>query len=304
MLNHNVQQKKLFATLALLFVTFIWGSTFYVVQGAIQTVPPITFNAIRFLLSALLFLPVLLLYNKKSITISFRTWKFGIILGLFMCAGYLLQTIGLLYTSSTKAGFLTGLCVIFVPLFAWCKKTWKPNLVGVASIAFASLGLYLLSFQGAEQFVFGDLIVVGCAIAFALHILFTSEFTKIEHFIPLTWITMVTVALVSVFSALLFEDWRIAFRSELWSDSNFLFAMGVSVLLSTMLGFLVQTYAQSILSPIRVAIIIIFEPIFAAITGVVFAGDTLFLSNWIGAGFILLAMLGIELPSLKRKTLQ
>ncbi|MGL4820415.1 MAG: DMT family transporter [Bacilli bacterium] len=295
-----ILHQRTLATLGLIFATFVWGSTFVVVQDAIATVPPFTFNAIRFGLSALCFAPFLFIMRKRGeefTPLSTATWAKGIVIGVCLWGGFILQTFGLLYTTSTKAGFLTGLCVVLVPIFAYFLGQWQPTKQGITSILLSLLGLYLLSFKGAEGFQFGDLLIVGCAVSFALHILCTSHFLKSVDVFTLTWMSLVVVALLSGVCGVLFETWTVALDASLWTDGRFLFGMGVSVLLSTIFGFLMQTYAQTVLPTIRVALIFTLEPVFAAVMGVMFVGDVMSTMNWFGATAILLAMVVMELPS-------
>jgi len=113
-------KRSILADLSLLTVAFVWGTTFVLVQNAIATLPPHTFNAIRFFMAAvLLFLFMLLFFRDQLKAISVKMVLSGVILGIWLFGGYAFQTIGLLYTTSSKAGFITGLSVVLIPVFGF-----------------------------------------------------------------------------------------------------------------------------------------------------------------------------------------
>lgn len=289
--------KKTFAAdSSLLFVAFIWGATFVIVQKAIHFLPPHLFNGTRFLLASLL---LLLFLKKKAIaTISIKLIKSGVFLGFFLFLGYALQTIGLLYTTSSKAGFITGLSVMVVPLLSvWILKE-KPRSIVFLGALIGAIGLYFLTLGDMTGLNLGDLLVFFCAIAFALHILFTSTFSKNYDALPLTIVQLLTVSLLSFFSSIIFEQSSISF--ETFFHKDVFIALAITSVFATALAFLIQTKFQQFTTAARVALIFAMEPVFAALTAFILINERLSNNGLIGCLFIFTAMIVTELPDIKQ----
>ncbi|MEH6892020.1 DMT family transporter [Bacillus sp. JJ864] len=298
-------KKEWIAPLALLFVAFIWGATFVVVQNAMSFVGPFSFNGVRFLLAGMILFIIQLIYIKripiKQVGYSSGA---GMIVGFFLFVGYLLQTFGLLYTTSSKAGFLTGLSIVMVPILSFIFLKQKANLFIVLGITAATIGLFLLTAGDAFQFNMGDFLILGCAVAFAAHILVNGFFSKKISPLLLSTTQILAVGLFSSICAFLFEDWEKLFSISLWTNRSFLFALLLTSLFATSLAFFIQTTAQKYTSPTRVAIIFAMEPVFAAITGVLVANEQLSISAIIGCICIFLGMIFVELPNKRKKEAQ
>ncbi|EEL51368.1 Transporter, EamA [Bacillus cereus Rock3-44] len=206
--------KSWIAPLALLFVSFIWGATFVVVQNAMSFVGPFTFNGVRFLFAGIILLLIQLIFSKKTSKQEIQHSSIaGLIVGFFLFVGYLLQTFGLLYTTSSKAGFLTGLSIVMVPIlsFLFLKQRATPFIL--LGITIATGGLYLLTAGDSLQFNIGDILVLGCAIAFAAHILINGIFSKKISPLLLSTSQVLSVGIFSSICAFLFEDWEKLFQS-------------------------------------------------------------------------------------------
>ncbi|MFE6136904.1 DMT family transporter [Bacillus sp. NPDC057893] len=295
-------KKGWIAPLALLFVSFIWGATFVVVQNAMSFVGPFTFNAIRFLFAGIILLFVQMIFSQKTSKQDIKQSSLaGLIVGFFLCVGYLLQTFGLLYTTSSKAGFLTGLSIVMVPILSFIFLKQRATIFIVLGIAIATAGLYLLTAGDSFQLNIGDILVLGCAVAFAAHILVNGFFSKRISPLLLSTSQVLAVGIFSSICAFLFEDWEKIFSVSLWTNHSFLFALFLTSLFATSIAFFIQTSAQKHTSPTRVAIIFAMEPVFAALTGVLVANEQLSISAIIGCLCIFLGMFFVELPS-KTKT--
>ncbi|MCR8843980.1 DMT family transporter [Paenibacillus sp. SC116] len=262
----------------LLFVAFVWGASFIIVQAAVQTLPPLAFNAVRFIGSALLFLGVLLFSRVRlQERLSPKLALHGIILGICLFAAYAFQTVGLLHTTTTNTGFITGISVVLVPFFSVILAQQKLALPTWIAAVLALVGLYLLTFNGQLfQWNYGDMLVLLCAVCFALHIAFTGIYASLHDTIALVTIQLTTVGVLATISSLLLEP--------LQSPADFvqsilgpqvLFALLISIGLSTAFAFWAQTWCQKHISADRVALIFATEPVFAAITGIAFAGERL-----------------------------
>jgi drug/metabolite transporter (DMT)-like permease len=290
-------KKTMLADITLLFVTIIWGATFVIVQNAISSIPPFSFNGIRFFIAALLLILWLILFEKKQWSlVNKKLIMNGMFIGFWLFLGYATQTIGLLYTTSSKAGFITGLSVVLVPLFSMLllKQTLSKN--AIFGVIIATLGLFLLTVTDISGFNIGDVFVFICAISFALHITFTGKFTKQFPTLLLTIIQLSTVSLLSIISSFLFEDWRKSFNLDVLFSQNVLTALIVTSVFATAFAFLAQTNFQKFTSTTRVALIFTMEPVFAAVTGYIWAHDRLTATAFAGCILIFLGMIFAELP--------
>lgn len=292
-------KKRLVADASLLAVTFVWGTTFVVVQNALAFLEPLSFNAVRFSLAGLFLLAWLVIFHRSL----FRHYtlpliRAGIWMGLWLFSGYALQTIGLLYTTSSKAGFITGLSVVLVPLFSFLFLKQKPSVNAIIGAVTAAAGLYFLTI-GDSKWTFnrGDVLVFFCAISFAMHIIVTGKYSAHYSSVLLTMTQIFTVAAMCTIFAFLFEDetqiWNAAIlqKREVWT------ALLITSLLATTAAFFIQTNFQKYTTATRVALIFAMEPVFAAITAYIWAGERLTASALIGCIGILFGMIFAELPA-------
>ncbi len=284
------------ADLSLLLVAFVWGVGFLLVQNAIETLEPFTYNGIRFLVAAFFIWGWVFAFKKGQLkTIDKSIILAGIVLGIWLHSAYAFQTFGLLYTASSKAGFITGLNVVLVPILALFVLKEKPKPASVAGVSIATAGLYLLTMADSLSMNLGDLLVLFCAFAFAFHIILTDRYTNLYSAFILTGIQLSTVAGLSIISALIWEDWQRAFQPAFIFKSEVIFSLLITSVFATALAFLAQTAFQKYTNPTRVAIIYTMEPVFAAIAGVAWAGEHLTSTAWIGSALILAGMLLSEL---------
>ncbi|WP_312096750.1 DMT family transporter [Niallia sp.] len=290
-----------FADLSLLFVALIWGSTFVIVQNAITFLQPLIFNGIRFFLAALfLFLWLLIFKPSQLKQLNIHCLKSGFILGICLFIGYAFQTIGLVYTTSAKAGFITGLSVVLVPLFMFLflKQTLLIN--HIIGVVIATIGLYLLTISNAFLFNIGDFYVLICAIGFALQIILTGKYSKEHPTLLLTIVQLFTVSIFGIIGSFLFENPKANFKIDIIFQKEVIIALIITSVLATALAFLIQTSLQKYTNSTRVALIFATEPVFAAMTAYLFNNEQLTASATIGCVLILLGMIFSELP---RKTL-
>lgn len=291
-------RRALTADTALLGITFVWGTTFIIVQNVLDKLTPMTFNAWRFLIAALFLVIWKLLFKKnseKSRQHLIRLIGSGTLLGFFLFIGYACQTIGLLYTSASNAAFITGLSVVLVPILSALLLRKMPPAAAIAGILFAVVGLFFLTTRGQLSLNRGDLIVLICAAAFALHIVFTAKVTDQFNSLSLTIVQLTVVALLSLIFGFSTEGSRIAdFQTLLEPD-----VAGVILfmaLFATAFAFLLQTLLQKETPATHVGIIYIMEPVFAAWTSVLFQHVHLGTAELTGCGFILIGMLLAEWP--------
>lgn len=276
----------MWADLSLLVVTAIWGGTFVMVKDAVQEVGPLTFLAVRFALAAGLLLPTLGARRRwvtKHLVVS------GSLVGCLLFAGYAFQTAGLQHTSASKAGFITGLAVVIVPVLAAVGLGRPPARPLVAGVALATVGLALLSLNDDLAGQFGDLLVLGCAVCFALHILVLARVAPRQDVLALTAIQITVAAGLNGAGAVLFET------STPDQLGAILPAAVFTGLFATVAAFYLQTRAQRFTTATHTALIFSMEPVFAALFGYLLAGERLEARGVIGCGLILVGMLIAQL---------
>ena len=277
-------RNRLFASLAMLGVTAVWGITFVVVKDAIAKQSVTDFLTWRFGVATLL----LILIRPKSITlINLRTLKRGVVLGGALGLGYLAQTFGLITTSAANSGFITGLFVVFTPIISgFLLRRHIGRWAWIASIL-ATIGLGLISIQG-WQINSGDALTVLCALAFALHIVGLGEWSSTENSYALAIVQLATVTLLSLLPAL-------RGGLEIPPDGSVWIALAITALAATALAFVIQTWTQSIVSPMRTAVIMTMEPVFAGVAAVLIAHESLTWRTLVGGLLVLVAMYLVEL---------
>ena len=286
---------RLVADLALLLVTAIWGSTFVLVKSTVAQYPVLPFLAIRFAVAALALAPAALYRWPRPRPSDLVA---GVGVGGFLFAGYAFQTFGLQETEAAKAGFITGLSVVLVPLFVAVLWRQLPSLQALAGIALATVGLGLLSLNADWSIRRGDLLVLGCAVSFAGHITALGVLSPGRDARLLTLLQVSTVSALSAALALRRGPFP-AVPASVWGAAVF---TGVA---ATALAFLVQTAAQQFTTAHHTALIFTAEPVFAALFGVAVVGERLTGRGWLGCGVILLGViLGALAQPAKRETPQ
>ena len=295
-----MNRSVIFADVSLLLVAFVWGTTFVLVQNAIAFLEPFSFNGVRFFMAAFLLGGWLVIFEREQLKkINKKLLISGIIMGLFLFIGYAFQTIGLLHTTSSKAGFITGLSVVMVPVFSFMLLKIKPGFNAIIGVSIATAGLYLLTMTDKVSLNIGDAYVLICAVGFALHIIFTGKYSSKYPALLLTVIQVGTVALLSGIFAFFTENWQQAFETGVLFKTNVVTALIVTSLFATALAFFAQTAFQKFTTPTRVALIFAMEPVFAAAAGFMWANERLSFSALTGCLLIFAGMVFAEIPAKK-----
>lgn len=276
------------AELALVGVTFIWGSTFVVVKNALGDVSTLLFLALRFSAATI---ALAVIFGPKAVRAGnfSHNLRGGALAGLLLWAGYVLQTFGLLYTTPSKAGFLTGLSIPMVPLLGILIYRKLPRRMEIIGIAVAATGMGLMTIQrGAFQIGAGDLLVVFSAVAWALHVHTLGHFAARGSIATLSLTQIAVAGLLSLATFWWAEPMRVT-----WT-SNVFFALAITSLFATALAFSVQTWAQQFSTPTRTALIFALEGVFAWLTSFVLNGELLSRRAAVGACLILSGILMVE----------
>jgi drug/metabolite transporter (DMT)-like permease len=274
--------------LSLVAVSLIWGATFVLVKQALADVSTVLFLTLRFAIAAAV---LGIVFQKEFDTATLRrSLPGGLAAGLFLFGGYVLQTFGLKFTSASKAGFLTGLYVPLVPLFSSLVYHKLPQFAELLGVAAAFTGVMFLTMQRDVLAIgLGDLLVIGCAVAYAFHILILGRYAAASS-IPV--LTIGQIATGAVLGAGTFW-WTEPVRLR-WTVGVGV-ALAVTSLLATAFAFSVQTWAQRWSSPTRTALIFSLEPVFAWATSYVVAGEVLSRRGMAGAALIVAGILLAEL---------
>ncbi|MDQ3933257.1 MAG: DMT family transporter [Actinomycetota bacterium] len=271
------------AEAGLVGIAAVWGLTFPMVQDAVAELPTYAFLGYRFLAAALL---VAVIFRRRLAALSPAGWRAGLVMGVFLTAGYVFQTLGLERTTSSNAGFITGLFVVITPLLGALVLRQRIGGLAWAAAAVSAAGLYLLS--GTEGFNEGDGLVLLCAISFAAHILATGRAAR-DH--DAGALLVVQLAVCGVFCTVVAAP-----RGELEvpSGGDVWLALAVTALVASALGFFVQTYAQRHADPARTALILASEPAFAGLFGFLLNDERLSALAWSGALLIMVAIVAVE----------
>ncbi len=287
----NWKQSPGLASGSMLIVTAVWGWTFVVVQDAINRMPVMDFLTWRFLAAGLIMLAIHPLCWKG---LTRQELGRGVLLGLVLGAGYITQTYGLVYASASVAGFITGMFVVFTPLLAWVFLRRKINAQTWMAVALATAGLGLMGLHGWRLGT-GETLVLVCALFYALHILGLGEWSSRYPIYRFAVLQVLTVAVITLLAS-------IPGGIKLPPDSSVWWAVGITALLATAGAFFVQTWAQSLISPARISIVMTMEPVFAGIFGVLLADDQLTRRIILGMLCVLAAMLIVQLKPARKES--
>jgi drug/metabolite transporter (DMT)-like permease len=274
------------AELGLVGIAAVWGLTFTMVQDAIAILPALAFLGYRFLAATAIVTPV---FRRRLAALPREGWAAGALMGAFLTAGYIFQTLGLERTTPSDAGFITGLFVVLTPVMGAVILRQRISAVAWLAAAISAFGLYLLSGAGGSFTLRGDGLVFLCAVSFAAHILATDRAARRYDVGALLVIQLAIAGSICLVLAIATGDLEAPHGAKVWS------ALAVTAIFASALGFFVQTYAQQHAPPARTALILASEPAFAGLFGYLLAGDRLSAVAWLGAGLIMSAIVAVEL---------
>jgi drug/metabolite transporter (DMT)-like permease len=294
-------RRETLAHLLLLAVVFVWGTTFVLVKAALADVSPLLFNLLRMALAAAV---LALVYGRSLRGLPGSAWRVGALAGVLLAAGYQLQTAGLRLTTPSKSAFLTGMVVVFVPFLSLTQRlrapgAHRPGAGAFYGAALGFVGLALLAvpagqlpwtFTALRSVSRGDLLTVGCAFAFALHLLTLAHGSQRIPFQALATVQIGIAAVVMALTLPLFE-----LHPYFHGTPRFFFAWFVAALLATAAAFSIQSWAQAFLPASHTALIFALEPVFAAGTSWLVLRERLHGRALVGAGLVLGAIVISEL---------
>lgn len=277
-------KKQLKGSLYLLLATVIWGCAFAAQSAGMDLIGPFTFQAVRCLLAIITLVPVIALFDRMERKVFLSEWKdptlwkSGLICGaaLFVATG--LQQLGLVYTDAGKAGFITAMYIVFVPIIGLFFKK-KPSFMAVISILIAVVGLYLLSCAGVSRVNTGDIYLAGCAVAFAVQITFVDRYAAKVDPLRLNCIQCLVCTVLSTVFMLLTETPRLEPILDCWLPLCY------TGILSLGAAYSLQILGQKELEPTAASLIMSLESVFAVLSGWLILNERL--TVWESIGCVL-----------------
>lgn len=293
-------KQKALAIILLVVTTILWGSTFIITKNTTEIVPPFFYMTIRFFIAGFAFL----IFVSRFKGLTRYHIKISAIGGLYYFLSNATQTLGLNYTTASKAGFITGLNVIMVPIFLHIFYKHKVNKLLWFGVILATIGTALLTLvkNGPDQISWGDPLIFLCAVLYALYIIYLDNHLCEIDIIAFSSLQMLFVGIYSLLSSFLLDDWSYItsnIEAVIFTPSNIAILLYMGVI-ATSGSLLTQFYGQTKVSATKAAIIFALEPVFATLFGIWIGGETLTILTVIGAIFILVGIVISEIK-IKRK---
>jgi len=286
----SAKYPRIISDSGLFYAAAIWGATFYIVKDALSGIDPIILVAYRFLIAGTIMLAVVLATGRPVL----KHVGPGIGLAIVLWLLYVTQTVGLKYTTASNSGFLTGLFVIFIPIFMRTLFRRKPSVMEWAASGVALIGLWILT-GGMTDINIGDLLTLAAAVTYALHLLMADKYLKAgADPLVISCQQFLVVGLLSLIAGVLFDlDFKVHTAAAGWTT---LFL----ALFPTLSAFVIQMWAQKTVTPERVSLIFAFEPVFAGVFALTLGGEPFVSHRALGGLFVFAALIISGLPMPKR----
>ena len=282
----------------MVLVTILWGASYVTGKLSLEGgLTPNVYTSFRFCGAALV---LALVFCKRLRKTNRQTLKSGFYIGLAVGAGYVIQTIGLTMTTAAKAGFLTGLYVVLVPLFDCLLKRILPKSNEVIGIIAATVGLAVLSLNADFSIGLGDILVFISAVFFAVSIIMISRVSGEQDPIVLSIVQIAVTGAMGLTLALFTEPVP---PTEIF-DSSMILLILYAIFFSSALNTTVQNIAQSMISPTAAALILVLEPVFSGIFAFLLLHEPLGAKELLGSAMIIAGMLVTLLYKPKAKNAQ
>lgn len=292
---------ELLTVAALTFVTAVWGSSFVIIHGLVESIPPLDFLGVRFAVAGLV---ATMLWHRLIRQAHRLTWHRGVTLGLVFGVAQIAQTYGLAHTSASISGFISGMYVVLTPvILVVFTRVRISTLTWVAfAVATSGIGLLTIDFEAeslAPSFGLGEALTLASAVLYALHIVLLGRWSRPDTQGQLTAIQMVTLGIFLGATAL---PGGVSLPATGWQWAQLLYM----ALIGSIIALGIQTWAQSRISPTKTAIILTGEPVWGAFFAVTVGGEQLTQAMLTGGTLIVCAMLMTEvLPLISaRRTAQ
>ncbi len=259
-----MSKQKLKGNLMMLLTALIWGTAFVAQSSAMDNIDPLSFMAVRYFLGAFVLLPIIAAFSRKKAEENSKTlWISGCLCGVVLFIASALQQYGIVYTTTAKAGFITTLYVIFVPLTGLFFGR-RPAWIVWISVALSIVGFYLLTITQGFYLEIGDLLVLLCAIAFTAHIMIIDHFSPKVDGVKMSCIQFLVCGFLSLIAALINGPASPTAIASAWLPILY---TGV---LSSGVAYTLQILAQKFTEPVMISLIGSLEAVFATLAGFVF----------------------------------
>ena len=284
---------RTYANFMLLGVTVVWGGGFIATSGALDSLSPFYIMMLRFLGAAIL--PLLFCF-KKLRTLDSYIIRRGLLTGVFLFLAFAFQTFGLKYSTPSKNAFLTATNVVFVPYLLWMYLKRKPNQKEIIASLLCVIGIALLTLKPEGfQLGLGDVLSIICAFFFATHMIALERYANHCDAVVMTTLQMIGAGVLSFICAMLFESPPEQFSISAIGNVAYL------IFISTLLAYLLQTYAQRYTSANSASLILSMEALFASLFSFLIYRETMNVYMMIGAALIFMSIIYIEYKPKKRR---
>ena len=293
-----MKNKRFYGNLMLILTALIWGSSFVAQSVGMDYIGPFTFNAIRCIIGGIVLIPIILIMGKvkkesKNKNNNKQLILGGILCGIALFTGSTLQQFGIYFTSVVKAGFITALYIVLVPILGIFFKK-KVSLKIWLSVLISMIGLYLLCITENFSIGKGDLLVLFCAFFFAIHILLIDYFSPKVNGVKMSCIQFFVAGIISVLPMAFFENPTINSILSAWAP--ILYA-GV---LSCGVAYTLQIVAQKNTDPTVASLLLSLESVFAVISGWFILSESLSFKELTGCALVFIAIILAQLPNNER----
>ena len=290
--KRNRIKSTLLWSLALVGVCVVWGSGFTIVKIAMSEADPIVFVATRFLIATVILTFLSIGRFKKM---SWQMAGAGFLLAIPISLGFITQTMGLEMTTASNAGFITGMSVIFTPILASIFLKKKTSLTSMVGVLLATFGLGFLSLRGKFEVSMGDLLVLVCALMFAIHIILLDRYSNkfdgiLLAFFQMAWVAAIALAL----------SWNRIIGEVSHYSASTLFSVAYLGIFGTAIAYFVQTLAQKSVSPVSTSLIFQTEVVFTVVFAYFFLHELLSPIQWVGAILIFSGALLCQLADINK----
>lgn len=288
--------KKIRNPLLLFLTAFIWGIAFVAQSKGMDYIGPFTFNFYRNVLASIALIPLMVFSDRskgKKTTIKAifdkRLIKFGVVCGFFLCTATMFQQYGLsLGTESGKAGFITSLYILFVPILCMFFGKKTPMVVWF-SLPVALVGLYLLCVNNSQSIRTSDLIVLVCAVLFACQIIAVDMAGASVDSVKLAWIQFVVSAILCAVPTFVLE------RNTLSQLSECIIPIAYTGIFSSGVAYTLQIIGQRNVNPTIASLIMSFESVFSVLAGWIILNDSLGLKEIVGCLLVFVAIVVVQI---------
>lgn len=286
-----MKNKSFFGSIILLITAFVWGVAFVFQRTGMDHITPITFMASRCFL-AVISLGILLLIMKgpaKAFKFNRATIKGGVLCGLFMGIANNFQQIGMVSTSAGKAGFITAMYILLVPLGNFIIFKIKPPKIAVFAALLGVVGLFFLCVNEEFTIVAGDIWIMACAVTFTGHIICTDKCVEKADVIQMSFIQFLVCTVLGWILAFIFEDPSWSGIKEAWVSIAYCGVISAGV------GYTLQILGQKYTEPATASLLMSFESVFAALSGAMILHETMSGREAAGCVIMFVAILIVEI---------